>query len=93
MSEIHIRRTHRLAEPDARLATERVAAELQRRHALDWQWHEKRIRFVRGAVAGELSAHSNIIELRLALDTLLDAHRDQLEAELHASLAAAFGEA
>jgi putative polyhydroxyalkanoate system protein len=93
MSEIHIRRTHRLAESEAQAAVERVAAELKRKHALDWRWQEERILFARGAVSGQLFNEEDIVEIRLTLDTLLDAHRAQLESELHASLEAAFGEA
>jgi putative polyhydroxyalkanoate system protein len=83
MSDILIRRTHGLTPKKARLAAERVAAQLGDEFDLNYEWDGDVLRFKRAGVSGDLTLHRHELEIRARLGFLLLALKPRIEREIH----------
>ncbi|HWS12380.1 MAG TPA: polyhydroxyalkanoic acid system family protein [Rhodocyclaceae bacterium] len=83
MSDILIRRTHALTPKKARLAAERIAAQLGEEFDLACEWDGDVLRFRRTGVSGELALHRRELEIRARLGFLLLALKPRIEQEIH----------
>lgn len=84
MSEIIVKRHHKLSMKKARLAAEHVAVDLQKEFNLTYAWDEEGImRFQRPGVSGrlQLAKHEVTVQVRLGLFYL--PFKAALEREIH----------
>lgn len=85
MSDIVITRKHSLGVRKARVAAERVAADLQAEFALDCAWREDNVlAFERPGVNGELRLARHEVALSVHLGLYYQPFRGALEREIHA---------
>ena len=82
MSEISIRRTHRLPLEEARRAAEKVAARLKKDFELDFAWKRHVLHFERAGVHGELHVGKDEVRLEARLNFLLAFLKPRIEAEI-----------
>jgi putative polyhydroxyalkanoate system protein len=86
MSEIDIRRRHRLAHEDARRLAEQVARRLGREFQLRYRWDGDVLRFQRDGVQGTLTVQSQELRLHARLGLLLSLAGPAIERAIHAHL-------
>lgn len=91
MSEIHIRRSHRLSLAKARAAAEKIARSLEQEFDLSWEWEGDALNFRRAGVTGALSVSRQEIDIRVRLGFLLLPLRARVEREIHAYCDGQFG--
>jgi putative polyhydroxyalkanoate system protein len=91
MSTIELRRDHRLGMRKAKVAAQRVAAEMEREFGMSSEWHGNTLRFTRTGVTGELKVAKDHIELHAKLGFLLAAFRGRIEDQLHRNFDEYFG--
>jgi putative polyhydroxyalkanoate system protein len=91
MSEITIRRQHRLPLEQARELAERVAAGLRERFDLHYEWSEGALHFRRDGVRGTLTVARREIRIDAQLGFLLSLARPQIEQEILSQLDRMFG--
>ncbi len=85
MSDIVITRKHSLGVRKARVAAERVAADLRAEFALDYAWREANVlAFERTGVNGELRLARHEVALSVRLGPFYLPFRGALEREIHA---------
>ena len=83
MSQLFITRKHTLGLRKARIAAERVAADLKARFALDYAWSGRNVLvFERPGVAGQLELARHEVALTVRLGVLYRPFRAALEAEI-----------
>jgi putative polyhydroxyalkanoate system protein len=92
MSEITIRRRHRLPLERARELAERVAAGLRERFDLHYEWDEDALHFRRDGVRGTLTVARREIRIDARLGFLLSLAQPQIEQEILSQLERMFGE-
>jgi putative polyhydroxyalkanoate system protein len=93
MSEISIRRAHRLPLDQARTLAEQVAAKLQERFDLDYRWRGKVLEFSRAGVEGWLLVAAEEIHIHARLGFLLSFLKPTIEHEIHTYLDGMFSAA
>lgn len=91
MSEITIRRQHRLPLERARELAERVAAGLRERFDLHYEWDEDALHFRRDGVRGTLTVARREIRIDAQLGFLLSLAQPQIEQEILSQLERMFG--
>lgn len=85
MSDIVITRQHHLGIRKARVAAERLAADLQAEFALDYAWREANVlAFERPGVNGELRLARHEVALSVRLGLFYLPFRGAFEREIHA---------
>jgi putative polyhydroxyalkanoate system protein len=82
MSEISIRRAHKLPLDEARKAAEKVAAKLREDFELDYEWKRQVLHFERPGVSGELHVARNEVRLDAKLGFLLAFLKPRIEREI-----------
>jgi putative polyhydroxyalkanoate system protein len=90
LSEIDIRRPHRLPLTEARKLAEEIAAQLQERFELDYAWRGHALEFSRDGVEGKLTVAADEIHLHARLGFLLSFLKPTIEQEIEQSLARLF---
>lgn len=91
MSDIVIRRRHRLDHGQAREAAEKIAAHLNEKFDLRYGWDGERLLFRRSGVSGELQVQDMDVEIRIRLGLLLIALKPTIEREIHRYFDESFG--
>lgn len=91
MSDITIRRRHRLPHERARELAERVAAALRERFDLHYEWDEDALHFRREGVRGTLTVARREIRIDAQLGFLLSLAQPQIEREILSQLDQMFG--
>jgi putative polyhydroxyalkanoate system protein len=91
MSDIAIRRRHRLPFERARELAERVAAALRERFDLHYQWDKDALHFRRDGVRGTLTVARREIRIDAQLGFLLSLAQPQIEREILSQLDRMFG--
>jgi len=86
MSTIVIHRSHHLSHEDARAAAEKVAAHLQERFDLAYQWEGDVLVFDRPGVSGEMEVAPEEIKLSVRLGFMLGMFATSIEREIHKNL-------
>ena len=93
MSEIRIRRAHKLAHAQARAVAEKVAVKLRREFDLDYAWEGDALVFQREGVQGRLQVAKAEILIEAQLGLLLSLWKSRIEEEIHANLEELFSRA
>jgi putative polyhydroxyalkanoate system protein len=83
MATISITKRHTLTHRQAKSAAEKVAADLQQRFGLRYQWDGDRCAFHRPGLAGELVVGATDVRLDCTLGFLLTAIKPAIEREVH----------
>jgi putative polyhydroxyalkanoate system protein len=84
MSEISIIRKHKLTAKKARIAAEKVAADLREEFGLDYAWDEDGVlHFERTGLHGQLRLARGQVSVHVRLGFLLIPFRTALEREIH----------
>jgi putative polyhydroxyalkanoate system protein len=91
MSEITIRRRHRLPLERARELAERVAAGLRERFGLHYEWNHNALHFRRDGVQGTLTVARREIRIDAQLSFLLSLAQPRIENEILSQLDRMFG--
>jgi putative polyhydroxyalkanoate system protein len=82
MSEISIRRAHKLPIDEARKAAEKIAARLKKDFELDYAWKRHVLHFERTGVHGELHVGKDEVRLEARLSFLLAFLKSRIEREI-----------
>jgi putative polyhydroxyalkanoate system protein len=91
MATISITKKHHLTHKAAKAAAEQVAADLEQRFGLAYQWDGDICTFERAGLAGELSVGKNEVRLDCTLGFLLGAIKPAIEREVHREFDERFG--
>jgi putative polyhydroxyalkanoate system protein len=91
MSTIELKRDHVLGLRKAKVAAERVAAEMERDFGMTSQWEGNVLRFTRTGVSGELVVGKSHVELHAKLGFLLAAFKHRIEEQVHRNFDEYFG--
>ena len=82
MSDITIRRKHGKTRSEARIAAERMAAELKEEFDLNYKWDGDVMHFKRTGVSGELTLHAQEVVLNISLKFFLSPLKPKIEREV-----------
>jgi putative polyhydroxyalkanoate system protein len=82
MSEISVRRSHRLTLEQARKAAEKIAARLKQDFELDYAWQRHVLHFERPGLHGELHVGKDEVRLEAKLGFLLAFLKPRIEDEI-----------
>lgn len=91
MSDIRIRRVHRMPHARARKEAERIADDLREKFELDYEWDGDTIRFRRQGVTGHLAVASDHVHLEAKLGFLLAFLKPTIEGHINENLDRVFG--
>ncbi len=83
MATISISKKHQLTHKGAKAAAEKVAADLQQRFGLRYEWDGNRCTFERPGLAGELVVGAGEVRLDCTLGFLLTAIKPAIEREVN----------
>ena len=86
MSQIVVRRQHRLGVPEARRLAETMASRLQRRHGGTFGWTGNRLSFSRRGASGHVAIADDSVEVLVDLGLLLRPLRGRIEREVQTFL-------
>jgi len=84
MAIISIVRKHTLTHKKAKDAAEKIARDLQKRFALDYDWDGDDVVFERPGISGRMRVAKDTIKLEAQLGFLLSALKPTIEKEIHA---------
>ena len=79
MSEIHVRRHHKIGLKKARAAADRIAEEMNDVFDIVSEWHGNTLKFSRSGVHGELKVSKDEVSLNAKLGLLLSALKPRIE--------------
>lgn len=91
MSDIVVRRTHKMTIKKARAAAEDIAAKLDEEFDLDYECDGDVLAFRRPGVTGHLAVAKREVEISVRLGFLLLPLRGRIESEIHAFFDEHFG--
>lgn len=91
MSEITIRRSHKLSPEAARSAAEHVIRDLDSRYSLDWSWDGNVLLFRRSGLSGKLHLDGREAAIQVKLGLFLSALKPVIEREIHGFFDKDFG--
>jgi putative polyhydroxyalkanoate system protein len=83
MAMISIVRKHTLSHKKAKDVAEKIAKDLQKRFALDYEWDGDDVLFERPGVSGRMHVAKDRITLEAQLGFLLSALKPTIEKEIH----------
>lgn len=83
MAHINIRRKHTLGQARAREAAESMAAQLNKKHQLDYYWEGDTLHFERSGVNGYLSIEPAEVQVYARLGFLLTPLKPTFEKAIH----------
>ena len=86
MASIEIAKKHKLPHKKAKDVAEKVAKDLNKRFALDYEWAGDDIEFERPGVQGRMHVGKDRITLDVSLSFLLTPLKPTIEKEIHAQL-------
>ena len=92
MSDIKIRRSHKLPHDKARQAAEQMAKRLQKEFNLDYEWDGDVLVFERSGVNGELIVAPAHVEMEVKLGFLLKMMKPTIERHINENLDQIFAE-
>ena len=84
MASIAIARKHHLSHKKAKEVAEKIAKDLQKRFALDYDWDGDDVVFERPGISGRMRVAKDTIKLEAQLGFLLSALKPTIEKEIHA---------
>ena len=93
MADIKIRRTHAMALGKARKEAEKIAAQLEEKFNLSYEWDGNRVIFQRPGVTGFMEVGKNAIVLEAQLGMLLAFLQPTIEGHVNDYLDRVFGAA
>jgi len=93
MARIAIARKHTLTHRKAREAAQKVADDLKKRFALNYEWKDDTIAFHRPGLRGEMHVGKTDIRLDAELGLLLTVLKPAIEQEVDKEFAKRFGKA
>jgi putative polyhydroxyalkanoate system protein len=82
MSEIDIRRQHRLALKDAKAKVEHIAEHIAERFEVDYGWRGNILEFRRSGVDGRIAVTAREVRVSVRLGFLLFALKPSIEREI-----------
>ena len=82
MSEIDIRRQHRLALKDAKAKVEHIAEHIAERFEVDYSWRGNTLEFRRSGVDGRIAVTAREVRVSVRLGFLLFALKPSIEREI-----------
>ena len=91
MALIAIAKKHSLSHPKAKAAAEKVAADLNQRFDLEYEWAGDRIEFTRPGLTGALHVGKDAVRLDCELGFMLSLLKPTIEAEVHKQFDKYFG--
>jgi len=90
MSKLSITKKHRLSQPKAKAAAQKVAEDLQERFGLSYAGRGNAIEFERTGLSGKMQVGKNEVRLDCELGILLSLLKPKLEAEIDKEFAKRF---
>jgi len=91
MALIAITKKHTLPHTKAKAAAEKVAADLNKRFDLDYEWNGDDIEFKRSGLTGALHVGKEAVRLDCELGFMLSLLKPTIEAEVHKQFDKYFG--
>ena len=86
MSNIHIKRRHRLPPGELRERVEHIAQDLRSKLNADYAWKGDSLQFKRAGVSGSIDIAEDAIELNIELGLLLSPMKGKIEETINKNL-------
>jgi putative polyhydroxyalkanoate system protein len=86
MSNIHIKRRHRVPREELRKRVERLAQDLKSKLNADYAWKGDSLRFKRSGASGSIDIAEDAIELNIKLGLMLSPMKGKIEESIKKNL-------
>jgi putative polyhydroxyalkanoate system protein len=86
MSNIHIKRRHRVPRDELRKRVERLAQDLKAKLNADYAWKGDSLRFKRSGASGSIDIAEDAIELNIKLGLMLSPMKGKIEESIKKNL-------
>jgi putative polyhydroxyalkanoate system protein len=86
MSQIRLRRKHKLGQQQARKTAEKLAKKLASEYKAKYRWIDDRLEFKSSGVSGQLNIKEDEVEVRMELGMMMRPLKSKIEQRLRAEL-------
>lgn len=86
MSQIRVRRKHKLGHQQARKTAEKLAKKLAAEYKAKYRWVDDNLEFKSSGVSGQLNIKDDEVEVRMELGVMMRPFKTKIEKGLRAEL-------